>query len=902
MKVISKFCSLALCVLFLLMAFNIFNLYFRHSNLDILDVVFSTPSRLVPGRSQEILVFVFENETSNSVSGLNLYAKLVFPSPFQEFVLKTQLREIKPGCYKASLDLPKTAPHGDYFFKVQSGEELFFSPQGINIRVGREIAMAVLPPLSNGTLGSKLSFKIGIIDPSLTTPISQVPIRCKVFSPNGLEIVNRMLISNPSGLAEFLFKPHSIALPGKYCFEFSAYDRCFSIEKSVFSPQDFERNAHDFLDHLFSFTSSFPFIPIPFIAGRPWYFTATENRGAFYHLIQVERRRIGKEDSVLVEFDTHETPGNALLEIWEQNALLDVIKMEKSSGAKEIFTPNFMHSKFPLSFFLWKKNSWGRPLDHAIFPNLPKSKDARGIFIEVSKYVKDGEAFLRSLLERQPPNLVTVKTSFSPNSAVASFSPFFGHLNWTILFLICLGGGFSAFKLFCIQVDLTHYDIILKNFRTIFFGIVSVGLGMTWLFNGWPSHSLIFFWVSLSFIASILCWITSGFGFTHPFQMQALFVSFVFCLFVFFYGFKISLFLRPVYLLLVIVSMILSAFLFILEFLHLEKLLGRIYSFFSYLGNRFFLPMKWGDWVGVGIQLGLVGILFYSFSFFPSFLNLQSHFFPESSLPPFYSAGGKWNDGIKKVSLVQWKGLNTFFPLIFTQGDSLKHTLNHHRSQFLTLKGRLKWKGSKIRKITVYLEFRDLLDRLIDCFKHSSPRLENCCLEAVFRIQRFPMLDQEAKNNELLELEGLLSAICPHAYEFSKKRGPIILSQKNLVYKTLEIASKFMLVDPVFSPDLQSLRPFSNWELGANLPWVSSLFRSPKSDDDAFPFSINSDFWKRNGTLEIIGTVRKLRRSFSLRGGTFSIVRGKAFPEELEITGFELVRNAPLILEIETIP
>lgn len=201
------------------------------------SVVLSSDSLWTPETRQEILVYPLSDSKKliTHETGLKILARIT-ASNFEEnspASLEIPLGYREEGSYSADFSVPEGWLNGTATIEIfQTGHagQLLHKCEA---QIGKDIALAVLPPDEEIFAGSWVNFKIAAINRKSSLGQFKVPVRVRLRSPSGCLTINRVIQTDLDGLALFTTHFHESMPEGLYRFEFSYGNELLQLELFV---------------------------------------------------------------------------------------------------------------------------------------------------------------------------------------------------------------------------------------------------------------------------------------------------------------------------------------------------------------------------------------------------------------------------------------------------------------------------------------------------------------------------------------------------------------------------------------------------------------------------------------------------------------------------------------------
>ncbi|MFZ2960052.1 MAG: hypothetical protein WA705_24490 [Candidatus Ozemobacteraceae bacterium] len=967
---------LAICAafaVFLFFACYIFYLLRLGETIPDLDTVFSAPSRVIPGQTQDILLHAFLQGSDQRATGLDLELTARAPAPIREILLTQPFRETKPGLYIARIQLPGATREGEITFSAIPAGKPRFPLSTFIMRAGNRPAIAAIPPTQHVHAGDPVLFRLALLDGETASPIARRPIRCRVFTPDGIEVVNRLRSFSPNGLGSFRFRLHPFAPTGTWQVYFTVGDSGLRFELPVQLPAPPARRGTSSVSRWLNRLA--PRVLPPVLVPRErvdfdWRMLPRpgERRRSSARLISHPSKNM-----LTLDLRPRVSRRTTILEAWQGDRFLKSYEFSPVEGGltRRIIPPQV--APRPVRWRLWQLGPGpSAPLERVV-PWLPSGLDAADRFFILAGLSGDrssAERVLESLLVGPPGTLVRRKAVIKPhilalhlgriaNLVFVAFPVIFAlgflALLWTLpRFILADTTTYQALKLY-LALSVILYGFYLLGFtisRDIGIPVSLIAiLAFALLGRFWTAHHGLNTYARLG----------------SSFLLLGLYMAILMLLSQAWdrLGLVRGM-IEPIGLLLGLSVVSVPVFFVCIGLLHLDQVPRKMADAGGTVFSRLLKPFSSGTPFARILQFALPAGLFYVFfaaaqhlsapprpilqsegsSHVSSLSGFSVHAPPlvfrafDRSKPSKIIASNATissNSSIASItsntSISSKASLVPSAPKLEPASHSAVFSATSkppNPGRFFLVNASFAWNDGRIETIRIFQNPRDYLDRLTIFSHNSKSDFSSLAREFLVRSERFELLSDQERNDEGMTLEALMGPIChliaspsakltgrsvdriiplaspfPGFLTIPEEGNGLPISKKAILSKAvlhlLERAERLIGVDHSLLAAWRSLSlsgtPAQSSTLLSEDPFSLHLRPEDHPTDLLRPLKAQ-DCFRGGGIFSILGT-SKSRTPLPVRGETLVLQRGISFPRDLEIKGFDIRREAPLLLEIE---
>jgi|GEM_PF-6029800 len=905
-------------IVFVLGIFLFFIIYFSRifllaGNLPDWDLYISSPSTMASGNIQEIAVYVFEKDSFTPVSGCRMEVALIAPPPSRKIILQVPVLESSSGQYSSKFLIPADIVEGEYSLGVFYPTNTSIPLSMIPIKIEPTDLFCVDPPEMPVYLGDTLVFKIAATDANLEKGLYRLPIRCKMYTPEGLESVNRVVSTLSDGTTYFRCLIHPQGSKGIYKFVFSAGKRIFNFEIPILNEIPTQTRFWNFFKNFSAQIGKSFFSGRIFSKSSPlktWFLKPEKKRknSILWTKLVDDRISIGVSES---------TSKFRMIEVWNKNRLYFRQSLGVASGVLTIAPDNqgSLEKRFPILIKLWQKEESGVAVNYLLIPRLPTNTAWSDIFINfTNKCVPLSNKSLSRILSMSRGNChfkqVKAFTILLSNS-----------LNWSLDFiLICstlllimeLVLTFTAKKLEISlngpnNLSIKTYPVICMFLYVLFFG------GYQFFANAENALSLC---SATGFAVLAFLWfmspsLKSARRLSESFILIITMIGFIFLAGYVYSSHNIKFPLAESLSFFNLTFIILSFILFLLiGILHLNEPRSDSNENGIYDIPRIFYSIIGKNLKEVSFQILLLMIFSIFIIWLPKRISAPSVSILSPQQQPAVIR--------QNTPLIDKPFIYDFQPLEMMNSSLLKDkqnsssaveldvsnayysTVTSPKPRFFLLERSKNWNGRKIQKIRLFLNSRDFWDRNIQVLQGLKPNINSQCMEAIARLERFEFLDTEKQIGETLVIESLFSVIAHSIITLINKRQCLHPNLRILFTELIKKGRRIISIDPTI---IVSNRSFQNDTPDPKRTLKENEFTPPllESETSSEPIILSRgkflESFKSGGKLVMSGPSGNLL--FPLRSETLTLTRGTSFPEDFEIRKIDVHRDFPAILEID---
>ncbi|HNW36391.1 MAG TPA: hypothetical protein PKM25_15740, partial [Candidatus Ozemobacteraceae bacterium] len=618
------------------------------------------------------------------------------------------------------------------------------------MHVGKAVAFAAVPPAIPLRVGDAAWFDLATIDPVTTHPLSRIPVRCRMTTPDGFRTINRPIFTTIDGTARFNFALHPDSPAGEYAFEFSCGRRSILFRLPVGPALPFFESLReklgDIMEHLPGpFSRLFPMTARETDTTPAWRLRNVKQPRSAIRWVRAGRNRI--RSSFRLE-------GNriGIFEVWQQGRLIHSAVCTKASGTIEINFRNRLPGNAPLKIRLWQKKRRQIWSDEYLIPSLSTSDEAAShrLFQRLSARCLPAPGAVLARLVSPPPSTVQVGGGTQRTDRILIIIAFLAEACLLCLpWLLVTGLILPFFVRFCSPPGksfcITAAEFLIPFSATMW--------GFFWLVLRSADHleppAPVFLFVV--FLFAELAARSKSFSETSRAGITiirfGLFLSGVLFLDMLLGGCLAAASLTTNILIVACLSAILSfSALAATGYINLTTPEESCLAFTTSMAQKVMNLLTKGGWISSIIY---VLLLLLSFA---GILKLHSLVSPAASSLHDQQTQRTWQQ--KNVQLLR-EPVMQFLP---ADQPALSPDIGEPKpvaappdaprvihSRFLILAETRIWTGRRIQRITVFTRRRDFLDRWIASISSSRPAIWTICLELCARSARYQLLEPASR-------------------------------------------------------------------------------------------------------------------------------------------------------------
>lgn len=198
------------------------------------SVVLSSDSFWAPDSRQEILVYPLSDSKKlmHHETGLKISARITARNYEENSPDTTVIPLIyrEEGAFSGNFSIPGNWLQGAVTIEIFQNDQTRQLLHKCEAQIGKDIALAVLPPDDEVFAGSWVNFKIAAINRKSGSGQFKIPVRVRLKSPSGCLTINRVIHTDIDGMALFTTHLHESIPEGLYKFEFSHGNEIVQIE------------------------------------------------------------------------------------------------------------------------------------------------------------------------------------------------------------------------------------------------------------------------------------------------------------------------------------------------------------------------------------------------------------------------------------------------------------------------------------------------------------------------------------------------------------------------------------------------------------------------------------------------------------------------------------------------
>ncbi|MBF0501805.1 MAG: hypothetical protein HQM09_16835 [Candidatus Riflebacteria bacterium] len=952
---------------FLFFACYIFYLLRLGETIPDLDITFSGPSRVVPGRSQDIVLHAFHKGTDQRASGLDLELAARTGAPVPKVLFSVPFHEIQPGLYLARYIMPMTTRYGEVSFSTVPTGKPGFPIAKFGMRSESRLALAAIPPTQRIRAGDPVFFQLALIEGETAHPVGGRPVRCRVFTPDGFEVVNRLRPITNNGIGAFRFRLHPFAPTGNWQVRFSVgeTDICYELPVESAAPlavrgidsikRWWNRVKHRFLPPIL--------IPQPQI-NHDWHLMPRQEDYRSGPMRLISRP---SKNEITVELTSDVSSRTTILEAWQGYRFLHGYEFAPRTGSASLRIPFQLAAARPIRWRMWQKDAESVTPVERVVPVLPHNQESADCFEPLANLSGDrssGERILENLLMGPggtivhrtaiiKPHIIARHLANIANFVLIAFPIFFAigliALLWTLPRVISPETAtFTTLKQY-LAISLLLYGFYLLGFavpREIGIPVSLLALSaFTLLGRFFTTHH------NLSGYARL----GSSFLMLGIYMAVLMLISQAYDRFGLVEGM-----IEPIGLLITLSVISVPAFFICIGILHLDQVPRKLADAGGTLVANLLAPFSSDTIAARALQIIIPVGLFYVFFVFlqqlsstpdterqsgktskyssssggavhPTTLVFKAfaHVTPaEASPESLFLLSGEIASPAASDSLITPMATTMNASSETTLFDTLRDTESPGR--FFFVDGPFTWTGGRIETIRVFQTPREYLDRLA-FFGHAfNNDFQTLAREFMIRAERFEHLSDQERKDETMTMEALMEPIshllatpsdcirnqvcqgiqlAAGSPDSSGMSTAAQLSRSTLismiVTMLLNRAERIIGVDRNLLLSWRKLAihetPNQAIMLQSGEPFL--VHQRPETSDhhpnDMFQPLTSMNCFHGGGIIAIAGP-GKNRIPIPVRGETLVLQRGLSFPQNFDIRRFDIRREAPLLLEIET--